>query len=97
MGNNNYKRGYITERRCVLELKEAGYMAIRTAGSHSPWDVIAVRGDGVRLIQIKRSKVTGQSYSRIFREIKAIEVPESVTKELWIWTDHRNWQKHVIR
>ena len=87
----------MVERRCVLELKDAGYIAIRTAGSHSPWDVIAVRGDGIKLIQTKRSKVSGQSYSRIYKQLNSIAVPQCVSKELWVWEDRRGWRKYEIR
>lgn len=50
----NYHRGYLIERRACKLLEQAGYVVARTAGSHSPFDVVAVNANGVRLIQVKR-------------------------------------------
>ena len=38
--NKNYIRGVRLEREVVNIFKKAGYGATRTAGSHSPFDVI---------------------------------------------------------
>ena len=43
MSNPNYKRGVKLEREIQKIFRDAGYIAIRTAGSHSPWDVILVK------------------------------------------------------
>ena len=37
---SNYKKGVRLEREVVQIFKEAGFQAVRTAGSHSPFDVI---------------------------------------------------------
>ena len=55
----NYRRGYLAERRAAKVLERAGYVVARTAGSHSPFDVVAVNANGVRLIQVKRVKEGG--------------------------------------
>lgn len=39
----NYKRGVRLEREVQHIFKEKGWEAIRTAGSHSPFDVILVK------------------------------------------------------
>lgn len=39
----NYQRGVRLEREVVKIFKDAGWEAIRTAGSHSPFDVILVK------------------------------------------------------
>jgi len=43
MPNRNYERGVRLEREVQRIFEEAGYKTIRTAGSHSPWDVILVK------------------------------------------------------
>ena len=43
MVNKNYLRGVRLEREVQKIFRDAGYTAIRTAGSHSPWDVILVK------------------------------------------------------
>lgn len=54
----NYARGAEIERRLVNEAKDKGKIAARTAGSHSPFDVIIVdeKEEEVHLVQCKRSK-----------------------------------------
>jgi Holliday junction resolvase len=38
--NKNYGKGVRLEREVIEIFKKAGYQATRTAGSHSPYDVI---------------------------------------------------------
>ena len=55
MTNPNYIRGVKLEREVQKIFRDAGWTAIRTAGSHSPWDVILVKhtqGGGVNLKKI---------------------------------------------
>ena len=40
MPNKNYLRGVRLEREVIAIFKAAGYQALRTAGSHSPYDVV---------------------------------------------------------
>ena len=41
--NKNYQKGVRLEREIVKIFKENGYEAIRTAGSHSSFDVILIK------------------------------------------------------
>ena len=43
MPNKNYLRGVRFEREVQEIFKKAGYVTMRTAGSHSPYDVILVK------------------------------------------------------
>lgn len=43
MTNNNYKRGRAFEYRVMAMCEKAGYTVIRSAGSHSKADVIAIK------------------------------------------------------
>ena len=43
MANKNYLRGVRLEREVVNLFKENGWIAQRTAGSHSPFDVVLVK------------------------------------------------------
>lgn len=45
MTNANYEAGRRLEYEIVKVMREAGWIALRTAGSHSPWDVIVVDVD----------------------------------------------------
>ena len=40
---SNYNKGVRLEREVIKIFKENGYIAFRTAGSHSPFDVILVK------------------------------------------------------
>ena len=43
MANPNYKRGVRLEREVMQIFKEHGFVVMRTAGSHSPFDVVLVK------------------------------------------------------
>ena len=43
MVNKNYLRGVRLEREVQKIFRDAGWTAVRTAGSHSQWDVILVK------------------------------------------------------
>jgi hypothetical protein len=49
-----YEFGYQGEIHLVRALKGIGFACTRSAASHGPWDVMAVRGDIACLIQAKR-------------------------------------------
>lgn len=50
----SYARGAERERDLVRHMRERGWVASRTAGSHGPWDVIALkRGERAQMLQLK--------------------------------------------
>ena len=51
--NRNYERGANFERRVVKYFESLGYVAIRSAGSHKKFDVIAFNGLTVWAVQCK--------------------------------------------
>jgi Holliday junction resolvase-like predicted endonuclease len=77
---NNYDRGRRLEDLACRDLRKAGYIAQRTAGSHGPWDVTAVNADGVRLIQVKALGAT-RDQDRI--ALLDVAAPASVSREIW--------------
>lgn len=89
----NYRRGYLAERKAVKLLELAGYTVARTAGSHSPFDVVAVGPNGVRLIQVKRVKEG--SFTAMLEtareEIRQVPKVQGVSREVWIWLDGKGW------
>lgn len=51
----NYQNGAQFERECKAELEERGFHCVRSAGSHSPADIIALRKGSVPVaVQCKR-------------------------------------------
>ncbi len=89
----NYRRGYLAERKTAKLLEQAGYVVARTAGSHSPFDVVAVNANGVRFIQVKRVKSGG--FAAILEtareEIRQVPKVPGVSREVWVWLDGKGW------
>ncbi len=86
---SNYRRGRALEYLCAKELRVAGWYAQRTAGSRSPFDVIAWNRSGIRLIQVKKLP-EGRSVEAVLKAAvlawRGREWPilDGVSVELWI-------------
>jgi len=53
-GNKNYRRGRAKEYRIMKALKKQGFeIVLRSAGSHSPIDVIAIKPEKIMFVQSK--------------------------------------------
>jgi len=75
MPNANYQKGYRAELNILHELKTLGYIAARSAASHSAFDVWAVREKDVVLVQAKRG---GKPSPCDYKSAKEAKVPDSV-------------------
>lgn len=93
---SNYRRGYVAELRALEELRNDGYVVVRTAGSRGPFDLVALREDSVRLVQIKRTKRKKIAPPVDLRAFEELPVPPGITKELWIWQDGRGFSRYVF-
>lgn len=92
MPNRNYLRGYNIEKKAQELLESEGYVTARTAGSHSPFDVVAVRADKIRLIQIKRVKKFSKSIlEKAKKEILLCPKAPGVVLEVWIYCDRKGF------
>lgn len=73
MPNKNYIKGRRKEYKVCTELKNLGWaIAQRTAGSHSPIDIIAINTDKniIRLIQCKPDDMNAHQQQKIRDENK---------------------------
>lgn len=61
---SNYSRGAEFERRVGTVFGEAGYAVVRSAGSHSPTDLVCMKGGETVCVQCK----TGGRFPRGERE-----------------------------
>jgi len=100
MPNRNYKKGYRYERKTMSKLFELGYLPLRMAGSHSPFDVIGIGERDIKLIQVKstKKKLT-DSVIHSYKEekiLKKIKVPRNCSKEIWIY-GNREFKKLIIK
>lgn len=57
MANKSYVRGSNFEIQVQRKLEKAGYYCMRSAGSHTVVDVMAIKEDSILLIQCKTSSV----------------------------------------
>lgn len=91
----NARRGIDAERRAQAELEARGYVTQRAAGSHGPFDVIAMNGDEVLCIQVK-STMKDKSWRPVLNELAAIPRPPFVRVQLWVRVYRRRGWAHVI-
>lgn len=72
MPNYNYNRGVRKERSIVNSAREQGLTALRSAGSHSPVDVVIINHieKVVRLIQCKPKDISLKWIERILEANK---------------------------
>lgn len=96
---NNYARGYRVEIKCRDSYRAEGYFAERSAGSHGPWDVVAIKeaaeqGDPlqtphiwIHFIQVKRckhKKDVPETFKRAVKEIGVLPHRFNVIRMVWI-------------
>lgn len=82
--NTNYKKGRRNEYRSMRLLEAAGYLCIRAAGSHSPFDVVAVGAGSILLVQCKTNEWPSPAE---METIGNIRVPAGVSKVVHRWQD----------
>ena len=101
---SNYSRGRDTEYLARDLLILHGFQVVRSAGSHTPIDLVAWQDGGhPRLIQVKRSnshldetvRVT-RAYRQDIEALRTISRPRGSTVELWVRTPHKGWQFYSI-
>jgi predicted RNA binding protein YcfA (HicA-like mRNA interferase family) len=106
--NRNYVKGARVERKALDQLEKDGYRVIRSAGSHSPFDIVAIGMGEVRLIQLKACKKFYQNIlDSAIKEIRASPGPHSMSDkdlilpsncvaEVWICEDRKGFAKYEI-
>jgi len=80
MPNKKYAQGRYVEYRTVKYFKDKGYQAWRTAGSHGPFDVIAINAKEVVLAQVKSYQGNKPKYDVGVEKLHKLIVPEWVDK-----------------
>ena len=72
MANKNYVSGRRFEYTIKKALEKLGWIAIRSAGSHSPFDIIAIKGDRILLLQLKKYKGGHMPQAEYYKEMKKL-------------------------
>ncbi len=85
MPNRNYLLGRALEYRVRDQWRAEGFTALRSAGSHSPYDVLAVKptGPAVEHVEVKRGieyrtytyPITGYAVQCKRKTLKATKAP----------------------
>ena len=70
MPNRNYQKGRRKEYLFVKKMREKGFISQRSAGSHSPWDVVAINPETkqIKLIQCKPDSMNAHQQQKIRNE-----------------------------
>ena len=87
MARTNYAKGARAEREAAhLLIAEGWPLVLRSAGSKSPFDLVAFQGDRVLLIQVKSGTASrGAQRQELTRlAAAAAHVPPSAACELWL-------------
>ena len=82
---NGYRKGAAAEYRAMRLLEAAGYVVMRAAGSHGPFDLAAFGPHDVKVISVKAG---GKYCSAVEREqLQLAVVPPNCSKEIWRFKD----------
>ena len=88
----NYQRGYEIERKIMNNHRRLGDISFRSAGSHSPFDVVCISASRVSLIQVKRvKKYRAGMFNKDIKDLEKIKCPPNCFKELHVWEDNHDW------
>ena len=93
-----------TRYECLARqrLINENYFVIRSSGSLTCFDLVAIKPKKIKLIQIKSTTKKIQSFlkhRRLINEIKKIKnvkCPENCIKELWIWENNNIFKNFQI-
>ncbi len=82
-----YKKGYLKELEAkrILKRKKKFHTVFRSAGSHSPFDIVAISKSKILLLQVKSGKF---SLKKELTKLRSIKVPSGVEKQLWCIGKH---------
>lgn len=85
MPNKYYNRSKRKEQELVREAKKLGHIAIRSAGSKSPIDVVDIDHVNriIHLIQVKTGNVTDAQFRKLHKEFNHLNGNYLVNYEIW--------------
>jgi Holliday junction resolvase len=67
MNNKNYRRGRRFEYKLKKELEKYGFLVVRSAGSRSPFDLVALNQSYIFFIQLKyNKKISKQEFEKFY-------------------------------
>jgi len=92
MPNHNYNRGRAFEYRVAKLYRDKGWFVFRSAGSHSPADLVCAKAGEIIAIQCQTDKY--------FTPVKIEQLAELIKENGWqamlYWMDNRKLQSREI-
>ena len=82
---NAKRKGSRNELKAIRILEAAGYSCTKSGGSLGVFDIIAVNGQGMRLIQVKSNRYPCPAEREC---IELFPVPNNASKEVWVFNDY---------
>ena len=95
----NYNRGAQCERALIAKLEGMGYHCVRSAGSHTPVDVVAWDSRHIRFMQVKRGELSPNEIRSTLEALAEMEGPGNRQYELWQWVIRERrgrWWRHWL-
>ena len=94
MVNQQYNRGRAKEYRVMELLREEGWVAGRSAGSHSPVDIFAAKEGKVLLVQVKngQARVKAEELRELVKWAEAFDADA----EVWHFKGRGNLVKRRV-
>lgn len=80
----NYEKGRKNEYRTMELLEASGYLCVRAAGSHSPFDVVGIGSTDIVLVQCKSNEWPSPAERETLAHIR---VPTNARKLVHRWDD----------
>ena len=97
---NRARKGAGVELMAKKHLEQAGYLVLRSSGSHSPVDIVAMDHTGTRWRQGKSdtdSRTMRPSEMEVVREeLREIPHPDNASLELWIYRTGYGWIRQEV-
>ncbi len=97
---NTGRKGARIELLAKKHLEQAGYLVLRSSGSHSPVDLVALDHNGTRWIQVKSdtdNRTMRPSEMEVVREeLRDIPHPPNASLELWIHRTGHGWIRQEV-
>lgn len=81
-----YHQGANYERKLIKQLKEMGAsVVIRTAGSHSPIDVVAFFNDCTQIYQVKKTSENKAYFKSDIDKLRKLDIDPEISKFLAVY------------
>lgn len=83
---NKKTKGSRAENKCRKQLRSEGWYVVKSAGSFGLFDLVAIKPEGIRLIQCKSGTCSSPLIE--YKTLKAFKAPSNATIELWRYFDY---------